>query len=144
MPEVVPSVPGVPSWPPEVAPSVVVVMVAVVLVLFRLISVTMPKKQSGKGLLTVQPVSDRTMLLPPVPAVVAVRVNGFAAAPGVTVAFAADTFVKQGAALPHRAELFSMAARRFFVVFKWPAVPDPPSSTALAGDEPPGRLVTIE
>ena len=41
------------------------------------------------------------MLLPPVPAVVAVRVNGFAALPGVTVAFTADTFLKQGGPLPH-------------------------------------------
>ena len=84
------------------------------------------------------------MLLPPVPAVVAVRVNGFAALPGVTVAFAADTFLKQGGPLLHRAELFSMAARRFVVVVKRPAVLFTPSSTALAGDEPLGRLVTIE
>ena len=31
-------------------------------------------------------------------------------------------------------ESFSMAARRFVVVVKWPEAPDPPSSTELAGD----------
>jgi hypothetical protein len=133
VPEVVPSVAAVP-----VAPKVVLVTVEEVFVVSRL---TWERNSKPHG--STHPVSDSTMLLPPVPAVVAVRVNGFAAVPGVTVAFTADTFLKQGALL-HSAELFSMAARRFVVVIKWPGPPDPPSSTALAGDGPPGRVVTIE
>ena len=134
MPEVVPSEPAVP-----VAPKVVLVRFEELFVVSRLTWETGGDAPHP----LIHPVSDSTMLLPPVPAVVAVRVNGFAAPPGVTVAFAADTFLKQ-VPLLHRAELFSMAARRFVVVIKWPPVPDPPSSTALAGDEPLGRLVTIE
>ena len=134
MPEVVPSEPAVP-----VAPKVVLMTFEEVLVVSRL---TWERPSPLHP--WIHPVSDRTMLLPPVPGVVAVRVNGFAALPGVTVAFAADTFLKQGGPLLHRVELFSMEARRFVVVIKWPGPPDPPSSTALAGDGPPGRVVTIE
>ena len=84
------------------------------------------------------------MLLPPVPAVFAVRVNGFAALPGSQWDALAATFLKQGGPLPHLVESFSMAARRFVVVVKWPEAPDPPSSTALAGLALPGRRSRIE
>jgi len=134
VPEVVPSEPAVP-----VAPNVVLVTLELVLVVSRLTWLRPSPEQPFT-----HPVSDKTVLLPPVPAVAAVNVKGFAAAPGVTVEFAADTFLKQAVgAWLQSDETFSMAARRLVVVAKWPDVPDPPSSTALAGVLPLGKEVTI-
>ena len=89
------------------------------------------------------PVSDKAVLLPPVPAVDAANVSGLAPVPGVTVVFTPARFLKQvpPLVLPHWLESFSMAARKFFAVFVWP-VPEPPSSTWLAGDVP-DRLLWI-
>ena len=123
MPEVVPSEPAVP-----VAPKVVLVRFEELFVVSRLTWETGGDAPHP----LIHPVSDSTMLLPPVPAVFAVRVNGFAAAPGATVGCTPATFLKQGGVLPHWVESFSMAARRLVVVVRWPGGLDPPSSTALA------------
>ena len=133
MPEVTPSEPAVEV--PVPLPSVVLVVVSVVLVVLSVISVTEGLPHDPVDL---QPVSDRTMLLPPVPAVAAVNVSGLAPVPGVTVVFGPARFLKQVPPLvvPHWAELFSMAARKFFAVFVWPVAPEPASSTWLAGELP--------
>ena len=117
--------------------------VEVVLVVFSVISVRPFVRQGPLPALDRHPVSDKTILLPPVPAVFAVKVNGFAAAAEVTVGFAADTFLKQVPELQADEES-SRAARILVAVAKWPDVPDPPSSTALVGVLPLGKEDTIE